>query len=823
MKKLIFLFFLLWSAFASAQVIGVPGGTTKIQGDVNVTGNYYQNGSLFGGGGAGGADRLGQRVYYMSKMGFVSNCDTSKLFPLFYGTDQTALMQRLLDSAKYYPSQNIVIINDGLCISTTGNDIWSNTTILGDYHNAKFVLRPGSSHPIFMNKHPMFGMTFDKDILIQGVNFNVSGFDSGGTRQNQRGGNSYGVMAAVAMYGVDNYKLIDCYGYNSGGYMFEANSCNNSYNIRCYGEQAKYVNPLVYGGFGSDCFHFDGEAHHDWIIDCTAKHCGDDNVAFNASDVYYTGAILPNVANTFYPVTANGNQTDMHVINFHFDSSYRYGFRLFNYYPYYQDGVTVDGLYGVVLSDKWFIEDNYSAALGAGTFRNVTLKNFNVTDLQAQQGTAGDILINCSNQNLTIDNGMFDKVICLAQTTRKPDIVFQSPYGLKLTQVNTTLSNCKWYDSSYNTTTFRYLFDSNVVFYNLLFKDNMAYRSRDTFPTGAKINSNLIYQNHLDTICNFEYSNIINSGTDFTLGLAGYTHNFIASSSISRHNGPAPYGFINLSPSGTYGQIDNLIMNGVAIDSGGTDVYLGAHGTCLNKLGSYYTPSQYLRKTGDTSTGTLTAIGQVKLLGGITVPVNYKLNTTYTTTGTEGITTGDATTGNTTTITLCSCTGILQTVTNYGSGGLVNVVAGSATYALNPKASVNVEYNNGIFSPISSYGIVNHSTNNLSTPAITFGAGAGTGASLISITGDDKSGVINFTTGTTSAGAAVVFTATFTQGYTAAPRVTITPTNTLAVPYPLLAPSVGQVNGVTAGAFNALCNGSGLPASTNLVYTYTIN
>ncbi len=680
---------------------------------------------------------IAKHVYTMSSLGFVSDADLS-FYPSTFGTDQTTAMQHLLDSQITYGAIDIIC---DVKISVTGLKIGSHTHIIG-VNNGGFVLRTNSSAnpPLFRNRDTVFGHTpIDSDIVFENLTLNGNGYNSGGTRNNQAtdASGANGICAALAMYGVDHFIVKHCKILNSACYGIAANTIKYGLYEDCYLEQS------LFSTLNTDGYHFDGASEHCSMVRCVAKHCADDAFALNAADIYYVGGSLTSSGN-FYPTSANGSANDLKIIDCVIDSGQKYGIRMLTYGKYRMDNISIVRARGLVGTSYSCIIDNYDTTLGRGNFGTIIIDDYSVANLNTTGAyiPITDIFVACDVDNLIIKNYNISNMglnRSALGTMRVPTLKIGSPQLAKIIIGSFTLDGYTCKDTTTALNTNHLYFGANVKLQNVLLNNIECRRTNDVLNTsGTKYNSTFFQVVATDSIENFNVTNSIFSGYGFIGQISGYIKTFNSTGIAVKKNPPIPYGFLYLY-SGTGGRIDQLNLSGVTIDSSGNDAYLLPSGTIGFKTGDFYNGSTLVKKSGDTVTGNLTISGITKT-SSFVEPVNYKLNTTYTTTGAEYVTTASATAGNTTTITLCSCTGVPQTVTNYNNGGIVNVVVGSNTYNLASGASITAYYNNGIFSILNGYGIPYNGTvtasgtGSATTISIPHGLSGITGASSLQLT-----------------------------------------------------------------------------------------
>jgi hypothetical protein len=113
-----------------------------------------------------------------------------------------------------------------------------------------------------------------------------------------------------------------------------------------------------------------------------------------------------------------------------------------------------------------------------------------------------------------------------------------------------------------------------------------------------------------------------------------------------------------------------------------------------------------------------------------------------------------------------------------------------------------------------------HIKGNSSAPSMAASTGAGTSPTSPSITGNDMSGTISFTTGSAPAVSAIVYTVTFNGAYGTAPIVVLTPGN--AASAALVGATNVFVGAITTTNFTLNSNTTALVASTAYKWYYHV-
>lgn len=220
------------------------------------------------------ASPLGENVYYLSSYGAISDAQIGMNSTMF-GTDNTSVIQRILDKAKESP---ITVYWDGK-YSVTGLILYSNTTIIANA-GCGAILRNHSDKSIFINASQSFGADKDSNIVISGGIWNGNYYNPGIPRGAQSKGDSiHGLVGCFRFYGVDNLIVRDAILYKPATYALAATNVTH----------VLYENIIVDVGpdplINNDGLHIDGNSQYGVIRHCILN-THDDAIALNADDLY---------------------------------------------------------------------------------------------------------------------------------------------------------------------------------------------------------------------------------------------------------------------------------------------------------------------------------------------------------------------------------------------------------------------------------------------------------------------------------------------------------------------------------------------------------
>ncbi len=213
-------------------------------------------------------------VYYLSVCGAVSDADP-EMNSVTFGTDNTAVIQGVLDKAKLHP---IIVYWDGK-YSVTGLKIYSNTSIIA-FEGCGAILRNHSDQCLLRNADISFTSFADSNISIQGGIWNGNGFNDlinpAQVHDNPDGG-FLGWNSVFQFFGVENLKIKDAIIYKPRTFAMHAGKIKNVFiqNVKIdVGEKA----PI-----NCDGLYFVGPSENITIRDCDIL-AKDDHIAFNCPE-----------------------------------------------------------------------------------------------------------------------------------------------------------------------------------------------------------------------------------------------------------------------------------------------------------------------------------------------------------------------------------------------------------------------------------------------------------------------------------------------------------------------------------------------------------
>jgi len=294
------------------------------------------------------------------------------------GTDDTAVLQRLLDSAS--GGRPVHLILDGPAL-VSGLNIYGNTT-LECTAGAGLYLKDGSSRAILRNAHRSRGPVLDEHINIRGCFLN-------GNRRNQPSAN-------IPRPDLPNYTLPSgrekdgtfISGLQFLGVNYLVIDGVTLWNVRAFGAliaNASYVdihNVIVDDGGGAnadldeydvtDGLHFKGPLRY-VSIDSVKFRVGDDGIAFNAND-FETDDVT--TRNDFGPYVGQGPITDVTVSNVDFMAGQVCGIRILSTNELV-DRIVISNVTGVVraflLEISHWVNPTSFGNVGSVSISNVTV------------------------------------------------------------------------------------------------------------------------------------------------------------------------------------------------------------------------------------------------------------------------------------------------------------------------------------------------------------------------------------------------------------------------------------------------------------------
>ena len=279
-------------------------------------------------------------VYYLSAYGAINDADLSMNSTTF-GTDNTAIIQAILDKAK---TNSILIYWDGR-YSVTGLTIYSNTKIIA-FEGCGAILRNHSDKCLLSNVSWASSATsFDSNISIQGGIWNGNGFNDALTPAQVHDNAGDGWICAFRFINVKNLTFKDATIYKPRTFSFHAQNVENVFiqNVRIDVGKDAPIN--------CDGLSFVGPDKDVTIRDCVIL-AKDDHIAFNADiPLELKWDNINNLYRKFY-----GDITNITIDNVKFEGGL-FGIRLLSCKSRI-DNVTIRNIHGST-KEYWLIIDNY--------------------------------------------------------------------------------------------------------------------------------------------------------------------------------------------------------------------------------------------------------------------------------------------------------------------------------------------------------------------------------------------------------------------------------------------------------------------------------
>ena len=278
-------------------------------------------------------------VFYLSEFGAISDANIEKSSTSF-GTDNTAVIQLVLDKAKFNP---IIVYWDGR-YSVTGLKVYSNTKIIA-FEGCGAILRNHSDQCLLSNAN-WFASNIDCNISIQGGIWNGNGFNDALTPAQTHDNGKEGWICAFRFYGVKNLTIKDAIIYKPRTFSLSAQNVENVF--------IQNVKIDVGGNAPINCdgLNFVGPAKNITIRDCNIL-AKDDHIAFNADIPLELkwDSLNTNLYKYFY-----GDITNITVDNVRFEGGL-FGIRLLSCKSRI-DNVTIRNIQGTT-REYWLVIDNY--------------------------------------------------------------------------------------------------------------------------------------------------------------------------------------------------------------------------------------------------------------------------------------------------------------------------------------------------------------------------------------------------------------------------------------------------------------------------------
>jgi len=311
-------------------------------------------------------DRMGTKVFYLSKMGIPDDAILTAGSTTF-GTDATAAIQAILDQGG---TSHLIVHWDVPC-SGTGWRIKSNTTIIVS-PGCGAILRNNSNRPLIQNYNKSFGTRIDHDITIDGGIWNGNAYNIDFIHAQTKGTTQWGSTSVFAMYGVENLTIKNWTILWNRAYMIHGINIKNGLYENGVGDSG----PETHYGNADGC-HFDGNS-----VDCRGRNLniksGDDAICCTADDAYEdTGVLYFEGTTNGYYVGAQGPIKNVSWENIHFNDAVT-GFRALS------AGSSIDDIhcsnFTGTTKGLWCIMNPYTGvvASGPGNLGTITFENINV-------------------------------------------------------------------------------------------------------------------------------------------------------------------------------------------------------------------------------------------------------------------------------------------------------------------------------------------------------------------------------------------------------------------------------------------------------------
>ena len=278
-------------------------------------------------------------AYYLSVQGAISDANIDKNSTSF-GTDNTALIQKVLDKAQINP---IIVYWDGK-YSVTGLKIYSNTKIVA-FEGCGAILRNHSDQCLLSNAN-WFASNIDCNISIQGGIWNGNGFNDVLTPAQTHDNAKEGWICALRFYGVKNLTIKDAIIYKPRTFSLSAQNVENVFiqNVKIDVGQNAPIN--------CDGLNVVGPAKNVTIRDCNIL-AKDDHIALNADIPLELkwDSLNNNLYKNFH-----GDITNVTVDNIRLEGGLL-GIRLLSCKSRI-DNVTIRNIQGTT-KEYWLVIDNY--------------------------------------------------------------------------------------------------------------------------------------------------------------------------------------------------------------------------------------------------------------------------------------------------------------------------------------------------------------------------------------------------------------------------------------------------------------------------------
>lgn len=270
----------------------------------------------------GQIDRLGAKVFYLSKNGGIPDADVS-MHSTSLGTDNTAVIKAILDQATSL--QPIILIVDG-GYSADSIRVKSNTTI-DIIEGGGLIQRDGINTSFIANYNRTAGVIIDSNITIKGGIINGHGHDADGSENRSYRGQK-GWNTVFNFRGIKNLKISNVDILNSRTFLSFISNCENVIIENCDGFQSPSI-PTIGGVTFSlihDAFKFNGPC--DFVVfKNNSSYNVDDAVSICSNDGFFPTDSLCFGLNLLDSFVSYGDIDNFLVDGFQFRNGY-HGFRV---------------------------------------------------------------------------------------------------------------------------------------------------------------------------------------------------------------------------------------------------------------------------------------------------------------------------------------------------------------------------------------------------------------------------------------------------------------------------------------------------------------
>jgi hypothetical protein len=364
------------------------------------------------------------RFFTTSEAGAVSDATITE-GSSSYGTDNTTVLQTLLDQASAGP---IVIMWDGKYSVSATLKIRGNTTIIATSKTMGIIARVNMNADVFKNYNETASSSTHTDQNIEIYNLFING---NGGQQSTQHTQADGWISNVRFTGADHVRFEGVSSVNPRNFGYWVMNCNYvDFQNVTYDYSPTYApsQNLMWDGI-----HINGPAKYITVTNYVFKS-GDDGIGTNADDLFqsssYPGTTFNTTATDYDPYATSGEIAYTRYEKLTAVTGCKFGLRFLSTVSALHD-VVVDGFDGLtqgqaLIVDNWF--DGTPAAPGNGNFYNLTFRNFSI---QVTTGQAYKLCYYALGGN--IKNILFENI------TRNDFTA--STYPLWLPQQNANIDN----------------------------------------------------------------------------------------------------------------------------------------------------------------------------------------------------------------------------------------------------------------------------------------------------------------------------------------------------------------------------------------------